>query len=57
MMQFIDPHLYLKCHSSTGVFFTHFTCKIQVTGFFIHETLSGNGLMILNIGAEYCLVE
>ena len=40
-----DLHLYLKCHSSTGVFSTHFANKHQVSGFPINGALAGNGLM------------
>ena len=38
-----DPHLYLKCHSSTGVF-PHFGGKNQPPGLSIIVTLVENGL-------------
>ena len=43
-MQIIDLHLYLKCHSSTGVF-KHFASKNQQPGFYIGGTLVGNSLI------------
>ena len=42
-MQVIDLHLYLKCHSSTGIF-KHFASKNQLPGLSISETLVENGL-------------
>ena len=42
-MQVIDLHLYVKCHSSTGVF-KHFASKNQLPGFDIRGTLVENWL-------------
>ena len=42
-MQVMDLHLYLKCHSSTGIF-QIFASKRQLPGFYISETLIKNGL-------------
>ena len=42
-MQVDDLHLYLKCHSSTGVF-KHFASKNELTGFYTSGTLVENGL-------------
>ena len=39
----VDLHLYLKCHSSTGVF-QHFGSKNRLPGFYIRRTLVENGL-------------
>ena len=39
-----DLHFYLKSHSSTGVFFTHFASKNQLPGFSISGTLARYGL-------------
>ena len=46
-MQVDGLHLYLKCHSSTGVF-TYFTGKNQLPGFYISGVLAGNGLIFLH---------
>ena len=37
----------IKMSPFRSCFFTNFACKIQVAGFFIHETLAGNGLIII----------
>ena len=42
-MQVADLHLYLKCHSFTGVF-KHFASKNQLPGLSIIGTLFENGL-------------
>ena len=42
-MQVNDLHLYLKCHSSTGVF-KHFAIKNQLPGLTIIGKLVENGL-------------
>ena len=42
-MQVIELYLYVKCHSSTGVF-KRFASKNQLTGFYISGTLVENGL-------------
>ena len=43
-MQVIDLYLYLKCHSSTGVFQT-FASKNQLPGFYVNGALVENGLI------------
>ena len=43
-MQVKDLHLYLKCHSSTGVF-KHFASKNQLSGLSRIGTLGENGLI------------
>ena len=39
-----DLHLYLKCHSSTGIFET-FATENQLPALFISGTLTENGLI------------
>ena len=40
----MDMHLYLKCHSSTGVFFSILLVKTNYL-VYLNGTLAGNGLM------------
>ena len=43
-MQVDYLHVYVKCHSSKGVFQTYFASKSQLPGLTVSGTLVGNGL-------------